>query len=976
MGRISRVWALAAVVLLAACSDQNARDVTSPQAPPGGPQLGGAVGGCTVAASTITTEITNLFVQNAWPNQQSAQAKWTQVQAYLNQTPPDVQAAQLYTEFTLIPFLKTKATKASELTAPNFTNLVADLYCYVGLTGAVYDLNPGDPIKTFVVPGVGGVQFPAPNPVPTGTIVVIKELPATPKPLLSPLDQFSGSLSIELIPNFTGWDPNNLPIIVLCPSVPATELGEFYVGHQASTGFEILPAPDAIPLELSQNCDAAVQNDGPTGWLATWVTRAASLLLPDALQASMMGSLSIGGKGGSFSPFGTTSTTLTALGGKGSSFSPRAMPSGTGPSKEPALSVPGPIDPSDVTSSGAIGTAQDSGTAVLPSVTLRTQGSDPDGVNPIVGVKVTFTIGATNGYSPYTASGAKFCDASAPTDRTKDLTSVDVPTDDQGKAEVPCLSFGGKAGFANVSGEIVLSSLPFSGSDLLSILGGATTRNWLIQALPGVPAKLVVTTPTTGYVDATAGGPLSPQPVVEVQDASDPGNNTYVDGTSVTATVAKSAGSPDACIAGSLGGTTTQSTVNGDATFTNLSVGGTVGCTYVLTFTSGELTAAIRNVTITAPGPASQLAITTQPPGTAQAGVAFGSPAVTVQDQFGNTVTTAAGKVTASIATGDPTLAGTTEVNLASGVATFGNLQINGATGDRTLKFIWAGGQTSPNSSTITVGAGPAASIQTYMPPSIPILLQTYLYPGTLPEGFPANPSPQVKVMDTWGNGVSGTSITWATNTANGSTVVGPSSNAGGLASAAWTLGNGLNILTATITVSGTPAEFTANTPTGDSVFGCAVSGSKTDIGGMNFPKPNPLGAIRTITLWMSVTGQASVEATYHANVSVSRNSSTGLLLGSLTNGQIVLPGNNGTPRPITLTLTDPVTIAEYGTGSTTTTLWLNVGFTDLPGTRKIQVWYNNSITKSNQGPCYSSLVYNPGSTTLFKRGLGINVTN
>ena len=975
MGRISRVWATGAVVLLAACSNQDARDVTSPQAPPAGPQLG-AVGGCTVTASTITTEINNLFIQNAWPNSQSAQAKWNQVQAYLNQTPPDVQAAQLYTEFTLIPFLKTKATKASELTAPNFTNLVADLYCYVGLTGAVYDLNPGDPIKTFVVSGVGGVQFPAPNPVPTGTIVVIKELPASPKPLLSPLDQFSGSLSIELIPNFTGWDPNNLPIIVLCGSAPDAEQGKFYVGHQASTGFEILPAPDAIPLELSQNCDAAVQNDGPTGWLATWVTRAASLLLPDALQASMMGSLSIGGKGGSFSPFGTTSTTLTALGGKGSSFSPRAMLSGTGPSKEPALSVPGPIVPDNVTASGAIGTAQDSGTAVLPSVTLRTQGSDPDGVNPIVGVKVTFTIGATNGYSSYTASDAKFCDVNDPTDRTKDLTSVDVPTDDHGKAEVPCLYFGSTAGFANVSGEIVLSSLPFSGSNLLGILGGATMRNWLIQALPGDPAKLVVITPTTGYVDATAGGPLSPQPVVEVQDASDPGNNTYVDGTSVTATVAKSAGSPDACIAGSLGGTTKPSTVNGDATFTNLSVGGTVGCTYVLTFASGDLTKAIRNVTILTAGPASQLAITTQPPGTAQAGVAFGSPAVTVQDQFGNTVTTAAGKVTASIATGDPTLAGTTEVNLASGVATFGNLQINGATGDRTLKFIWAGGQTSPNSSTITVGAGPAALIQTFMPPGAgAVAATTYNFTG-LTSGSNASPAPQALVTDLFGNPVGNTPVSWSAETSNGASLNlgsgGKSSSAGTAQVGSWTVGEGLNQLYANITAlpAGTAALFTATTPTGVPVYSCSVGSSKTDLVPWTLPGPSN-SSIKTVTIYMSVTGQSSAVTSYPATLTIRQTSFTNTTVLRTITGSVTLPGNNGSPTPVTFTLnsTNGGSIAK-GAG----TLYFELKVV-TPSTRKMQVWYTTSIVK-NSG-CDNVKLYPsyPTLTTTLK-GLGIVLTN
>ena len=276
---------------------------------------------------------------------------------------------------------------------------------------------------------------------------------------------------------------------------------------------------------------------------------------------------------------------------------------------------------------------------------------------------------------------------------------------------------------------------------------------------------------------------------------------------------------------------------------------------------------------------------------------------------------------------------------------------------------------------------GPAAAVNTWLPTSAPVASATYAY-GNGVEGAAVTDPPRVKVTDAFGNAVGGVAVTWSPlSAANGALAVvgsGAQTDAGGLARIdSWTLGAGANQLTAEIAGSVTPATFTASTPTGQALFACAVGGSKTDIGWMSIPKPSTAGTIREITLFMSVTGQASTEATYNATMTVLRNSSTGALLGGGAGG-VVLPGNNGSPRAITFRLSDPVTLAEIsGTGqSATNTIWFNLSFSNLPATRKIQVWYNNAITKSNQGPCYESKVYAPGSITTFKRGLGVNVTN
>ena len=272
------------------------------------------------------------------------------------------------------------------------------------------------------------------------------------------------------------------------------------------------------------------------------------------------------------------------------------------------------------------------------------------------------------------------------------------------------------------------------------------------------------------------------------------------------------------------------------------------------------------------------------------------------------------------------------------------------------------------------------ALIKTFMatpPDTTHVAALTFNYGTGLPGGV-VDSAPRVIVTDQFGNPVgAGVGITWSPITgSNGAALVvggGGSTSAGGLAQVtSWTLGLGLNQILADITgVVGTSASFTGSVPTGQSLFECPVGGNKTDIGAISFPKPN--GTVRGITLYMSVTGQSSAEATYNATYTVKKNNAGGAIVGSGVGG-ITLPGNNGSPRTITLGLSDVVLTSETTGG--VNTLWVEVAFSNLPATRKIQVWYNNSITRSNQGSCGNSLVYNPGSTTIFKRGLGINVSN
>ena len=117
-------------------------------------------------------------------------------------------------------------------------------------------------------------------------------------------------------------------------------------------------------------------------------------------------------------------------------------------------------------------------------------------------------------------------------------------------------------------------------------------------------------------------------------------------------------------------GTTLVSATHGIANFSSLSIN-KPGVGYTLQITSASLVSAASNgFTITA-ATGNQLIFTTQPVDTT-AGVTFGAPVqLTLEDNLGNTLSTATGNVTLSIGTNPAggTLSGTTTVALSNGVA-------------------------------------------------------------------------------------------------------------------------------------------------------------------------------------------------------------------------------------------------------------------------------------------------------------------
>ena len=121
---------------------------------------------------------------------------------------------------------------------------------------------------------------------------------------------------------------------------------------------------------------------------------------------------------------------------------------------------------------------------------------------------------------------------------------------------------------------------------------------------------------------------------------------------------------------GTLGGALTANAVAGVAVFPGLTIS-ELGNGYTLQAIANGLTLATTSaINVTAPGVATQLVVTSQPPGDVDAGSTFGLVA-TAEDSFGSVDTSFTGSVTVNNSNGGAPLGQTTAVN---GVATFSDL--------------------------------------------------------------------------------------------------------------------------------------------------------------------------------------------------------------------------------------------------------------------------------------------------------------
>jgi len=190
----------------------------------------------------------------------------------------------------------------------------------------------------------------------------------------------------------------------------------------------------------------------------------------------------------------------------------------------------------------------------------------------------------------------------------------------------------------------------------------------------GTPRKLAIQTQPSS--NATAGVALAIQPSVRVEDA---GGNLVATDNGRVITVARGTGT------GMLQGTLTATTVNGIATFANLSHN--VAETITLNFTAAGLTNAISGNVVVGAAAADRLAFSTQPGGASRVGAALATqPVVRSQDAFGNPSTIglpANLNVNLTLTSGSGSLLGVVTLDLGTaagnGMASFSNLECSAA---------------------------------------------------------------------------------------------------------------------------------------------------------------------------------------------------------------------------------------------------------------------------------------------------------
>lgn len=198
-------------------------------------------------------------------------------------------------------------------------------------------------------------------------------------------------------------------------------------------------------------------------------------------------------------------------------------------------------------------------------------------------------------------------------------------------------------------------------------LTGATSTPFAVVVGPAAKLAFIVEPGP-----ATSGVAMAPAVKVAVQDVA---GHTVTSTTHIIAiAISTNAGG------GTLTGTASVATVNGVATFSDLSID-KAATGYTLSATSPTLAGAISTSFAVVPGPASRLGFTVQPSPGVTGAVITPAVAVAVQDAGGSIITTATHSITVAIGAnaGSGTLSGTTTVPAVNGVATFSNLSIDNA---------------------------------------------------------------------------------------------------------------------------------------------------------------------------------------------------------------------------------------------------------------------------------------------------------
>ena len=456
-----------------------------------------------------------------------------------------------------------------------------------------------------------------------------------------------------------------------------------------------------------------------------------------------------------------------------------------------------------------VATAVAAGNATITAAVEEASGTAAFLVRP-PGVQLTVSSGNNQTGTVKTAASApvvaKVSDAAgnsvaglvvtfATSDTAGVVTTASTTSNAQGLAST-AWTFGTKAGTQTVTATsvgLVNSPLPFTAT-----------------VAAGPPSQLVfVTQPSTTAANRTAFGT---QPVIELQDQY--GNPVKVAGNTITVTVASG------------GGTLTNATVttdaSGRATFTALTLGGTVGLRS-LSFGMTGVPSITALVTLTA-GTATTITIVSGNGGSGKVGTVYSpSPVVLVTDLDGNPVPSTTLTLTPGV--GGGTIQPGTITTGADGKATITGWTLKPTAGTDTLTVSTPGG--SPTKIIVTVDPNPATQIA----------INGGSTSGQIGTALAVPPS--VIVRDVNNIPVAGVTVSFAV-ASGGGTITGATqvTNASGIATVgSWTLGAlvGANTMTATSgTLGGSPLVIAATALTSAATQMALNSSSTTGTAGQN----------------------------------------------------------------------------------------------------------------------------------------------
>jgi hypothetical protein len=226
---------------------------------------------------------------------------------------------------------------------------------------------------------------------------------------------------------------------------------------------------------------------------------------------------------------------------------------------------------------------------------------------------------------------------------------------------------------------------------------GTISENIVVNTGVGTTLEL-----TQAAVGNTVGANFSVQPRLTIKDNA--GNVVENLNQNVTASVSGS---------GELLGTTSVTTANGIAEFSDLALVGTAGDSYTITFTAGDLTRT-QVITLTTGAPYA-LELTRAAVGTTVDSIFSTQPLLTIKDRGGNTVSTSA-TITVTVSQ-DGQLTGNTSRNSVNGTAEFFNLGISGTVGE-TYTLSYATGGITPVTQTLTLTAAQEALVPLFSVPT------------------------------------------------------------------------------------------------------------------------------------------------------------------------------------------------------------------------------------------------------------------